>query len=102
MVEEFVSILQVSVVRANLSCIEERWQPPRYENVAINLDVSTGENHCAFAMVVRDSGGRLIYFGSQWNLALEAPQAELEALILYGRPKLLWTLSGAGGMTLGC
>lgn len=40
-----------------------------------------GENHCAYAMVAKDSGGRLIYVRSQRNSALEAQQAELEALI---------------------
>lgn len=81
MVEEFFSRVQGLSAQVATVSVEGIWKPLAQRKLAINVDVSIGEGHCVFAMIVRDSGGKLVFFGLHWSLKLEPQHAELEALV---------------------
>lgn len=81
LVEKFNSRTQKSLTRVDAVPSENRWKPTANGMLAINVDASTKGGCSALAMIVRDSGGKLVFCGTKCSRNTEPQQAELEALI---------------------
>lgn len=78
--EEFKSFSK-GCLHGPMTEVTAPWKPPSHGRIAINVDASIGNSLIAWAMVVRDHAGKVLFVASKWETGSSPLIAESKALV---------------------